>query len=412
MNRKKYAINKTNLYFIYVFLAVACTIMCMLLYAAFFQTMFSNIYSSLMPYKFLFLVTVPMVFIIIFITLFLYTYKKKFRLLKSIKNFRAPLMSLSSASSVTEAFEIITDFFISQRIADAAALFYKEDLLNAKSKWNKISKGTDGFGNLPCNYNFNKCLQYFDAGRVKSGKYRHRYLFLCNPRNCMCISILNNEYSCAILQLYSKSKKLFDSEYINIIKLFIDIAKPIISNNQTLNILRKKASTDILTTVYNREFLNVYLEKQLKIADVSDQPVSMLIIDVDNFKGINDTYGHLTGDHVLTSAANIMLKCVRKSDVVARYGGDEFIIVLPSTGTDIAYKIAERIVHEITVSAIPSIDNGEIPSITCSIGISTYPVHCNSMEHLISTADSALYEAKRCGKNCVKVYSSTSDTKP
>jgi len=228
----------------------------------------------------------------------------------------------------------------------------------------------------------------------------------------MCISILNNEYSCAILQLYSKSKKLFDSEYINIIKLFIDIAKPIISNNQTLNILRKKASTDILTTVYNREFLNVYLEKQLKIADVSDQPVSMLIIDVDNFKGINDTYGHLTGDHVLTSAANIMLKCVRKSDVVARYGGDEFIIVLPSTGTDIAYKIAERIVHEITVSAIHSIDNGEIPSITCSIGISTYPVHCNSMEHLISTADSALYEAKRCGKNCVKVYSSTSDTKP
>jgi len=411
MGRKKYTKNGTNLYLIYIFLIVACTILCMLLYVAFFNTMFSNIYSSFLPYKYLIIIAIPVVFAFILIA-FIYTYRKKFRFLESIKNLRVPLMSLSCASSETEAFEIILDFFISQKMADAAALFYKEDLLDGKSKWNKITRNTDIFPDFPCNCDLNECTKDFDAGRAKSGKCCRRRHFLFNPRNRMCINILNNEYSYAILQLYSKSKSLFNSENTYTIKLFVDIAKPIISNIQALNALRKKASTDILTTVYNRDFLNAYLENQLKVADAAKHSVSMVIIDVDNFKNINDTYGHLIGDRVLSTAANIMLNCVRKNDGVARYGGDEFIVVLPSTDTDTAYIIAERIVNEIAALKISSIDGVEIPSITCSVGISTYPDHCRSMEHLISTADSALYEAKRCGKNCVKIYNPSSAVKP
>ncbi|HHV99332.1 MAG TPA: GGDEF domain-containing protein [Clostridiaceae bacterium] len=417
MSKNKHTKNGTsaNSYFKYVFLIVACTIMCMLLYAAFFKAMFSNIYSSLLPYKlsykYLIIIAIPMVSAFI-LGASMYAYRKKLRSLESIKNLKIPLMSLGYASSETEAFEIILNFFINQKIADAATLFYKEDLLDEKSKWNKISKNTDMLRNISCNCDFNECLQHFDAGRIKSDKYCRRRNFLFNSGNCMCINILNNEYSCAILQLCSKSKKLFKSENIYIINLFADIARPIISNTQALNALRKKASTDLLTTVYNRDFLNAYLENQLKVADAANHSVSLLIIDVDNFKSINDTYGHLIGDRVLSNAANIMLNCVRKNDVVARYGGDEFIVVLPSTDTDTAYIIAERIVNEIASSKIRPIDGVEIPSITCSIGISTYPDHCKSMEHLISTADSALYEAKRCGKNCVKIYNPSSSAKP
>lgn len=168
--------------------------------------------------------------------------------------------------------------------------------------------------------------------------------------------------------------------------------------------LKELSSTDMLTELYNRSYLEPFLEKEIETARRKNQKVSVIMVDMDHFKEINDTYGHNVGDQVLTIFAQVVLKCIRKSDVIARYGGDEFIVVLPNTDTDTAGVIAERIRCDVENTCIPPIDNVEIPPIRCSVGISTYPIFCDSKSALIKTSDAALYMAKRSGRNCIKVY--------
>lgn len=169
--------------------------------------------------------------------------------------------------------------------------------------------------------------------------------------------------------------------------------------------LRQNASTDKLTELYNRSYLDPFLEKQIEIAGKTKKPVSIIMVDLDHFKEINDNNGHPAGDHVLTIFAQIVLKCIRKTDIIARYGGDEFIVVLPDTDTETARSVAERIRHDVSSAYISPVDGAIISSISCSVGISTYPVHCDSKHSLIKTSDLALYEAKHSGRNRTIVYS-------
>lgn len=175
-------------------------------------------------------------------------------------------------------------------------------------------------------------------------------------------------------------------------------------NIKLLEILKTQASTDKLTELYNRSYLDPFLESEIASANKLNNQVSMIMVDMDHFKDINDTYGHVLGDHVLTIFAQVVLKCIRKTDVIARYGGDEFIVVLPCTDTDTAHSIAERIRQEVDAAHIPSLDDTVISSISCSVGVSTYPTLCNSKSNLIRTSDHALYEAKHSGRNCTIVY--------
>jgi diguanylate cyclase (GGDEF)-like protein len=171
-----------------------------------------------------------------------------------------------------------------------------------------------------------------------------------------------------------------------------------------LDKLKTHASTDKLTDLYNRSYLDLFLENQIEEANRSKKPVSIIMVDLDHFKEINDAHGHNAGDHVLSIFAQVVLKCIRKSDIIARYGGDEFIVVLPDTNTETAHTIAERIRHDVSNACIPPVDGDPLSSISCSVGVSTYPVHCNSKHSLIKTSDLALYEAKRSGRNRTIVY--------
>lgn len=168
--------------------------------------------------------------------------------------------------------------------------------------------------------------------------------------------------------------------------------------------LMEHSSTDKLTELYNRNYLDLFLEKQIETSSKSKTPVSIIMVDLDHFKEINDNYGHVVGDHVLTIFAGVVLKCVRKTDIIARYGGDEFIVVLPDTDTETAESIAERIRRDVESEPIPPVNSKLINSVSCSVGVSTYPVHCDSKRNLIQTSDIALYEAKRSGRNRTVVY--------
>ena len=166
--------------------------------------------------------------------------------------------------------------------------------------------------------------------------------------------------------------------------------------------LKHLATHDSLTGMYNRKVLEQRLRNELLRAARYNHDVSVFMIDLDHFKPINDTYGHQVGDDVLIAIAKVLEGSIRKTDSAARYGGEEFIIILPETPLSEAEELAERLRSHIADHVIP-IDDGREIKITASIGVSTFPAHGASWEDLLNTADSAMYEAKEAGRNCVRV---------
>lgn len=164
--------------------------------------------------------------------------------------------------------------------------------------------------------------------------------------------------------------------------------------------LERLAITDGLTGLYNHRHFREHLQKEFDRAVRYKLPLSCMIMDVDDFKKLNDTFGHLVGDSVLKEIAERTLRCVRKSDLVARYGGEEFVVVMPQTGREGALVEGERI-REI-IAAAPFGDVGDARPVTVSGGVSVLD-HENMLnaEDLLRAADQALYEAKRNGKNQV-----------
>lgn len=163
----------------------------------------------------------------------------------------------------------------------------------------------------------------------------------------------------------------------------------IIATNHSRSYFRNLARRDGLTGLYNHRFF----QTELRALVNNEKQVSLLMIDIDDFKCFNDTYGHQAGDKILVGVANILRKNIRKKDIAARYGGEEFSVILADTEVGDALRIAERIRQDIKA-------HGEC---TVSIGVSSFPVHAATAEELIGEADSALYKAKSISKDRVEV---------
>ncbi len=164
------------------------------------------------------------------------------------------------------------------------------------------------------------------------------------------------------------------------------------------------SKTDSLTGLWNRRYLEEMLELEFKRAKRYKHPVSIMIVDLDHFKKINDTYGHLAGDEVLKESAKRILSTLRETDFVGRYGGEEIVVILPETKLDKAIKIAKKIKE--AISSKPIIYKNKKINVTASIGISRIcPKHKNFYEPF-SEADEALYRAKKNGRNRIEIYSS------
>ena len=166
--------------------------------------------------------------------------------------------------------------------------------------------------------------------------------------------------------------------------------------------LEHLAITDGLTGLFNHRFFRQRLEGEFERARRYALPLSCMIMDIDNFKKINDTYGHLQGDTILRDIADVTLQSVRKSDIVARYGGEEFVVIMPQTGIEGARAQAERMLRDIGATKYEGMPAGS--RVTVSMGVAVYdPAAMLDCEALIRVADSALYEAKRLGKNRVVI---------
>ncbi|PYR69850.1 MAG: hypothetical protein DMF88_04780 [Acidobacteria bacterium] len=185
---------------------------------------------------------------------------------------------------------------------------------------------------------------------------------------------------------------------------------PAIALDNAISLQRSEAAsvTDDLTGLYNSRYLNLVLRRESKRASRSGRPLSLLFLDLDGFKQVNDTHGHLAGSKALVEAAVIIRGSARETDVAARFGGDEFSVILPDTGRDGAVSVAERIRDRINACQFLASDGLSI-HLTASIGVATLPDVAASAEELIRAADVAMYRVKDAGKNGIHIAQEASD---
>jgi diguanylate cyclase (GGDEF)-like protein len=172
--------------------------------------------------------------------------------------------------------------------------------------------------------------------------------------------------------------------------------------------LRARAETDALTGLANRARFDQVLAEQFHMAEEGGRPLSLLLLDVDKFKAINDLYGHQVGDKVLSALGKLLATAARAQDLAARYGGEEMVLVLPNTAKPSAAAIAESIRRAICARplSVGGATGTGLP-VTASIGVATYEPAgpLKAAAHLVKAADLAVYAAKHAGRNCVRVFS-------
>jgi diguanylate cyclase (GGDEF)-like protein len=167
---------------------------------------------------------------------------------------------------------------------------------------------------------------------------------------------------------------------------------------KTERTLRRQALRDPLTGLFNRRFFDAGLEQEILRSRRSGNPVSLLILDIDHFKNFNDEYGHEAGDAILRSIGQLLQAQVRGSDVACRFGGEEFVILMPNAPLESAKARGRQILEAIRGQEIPH-QGHLLPSLTASLGVAEFPAHASDTEGILEAADNALYIAKRTGRD-------------
>lgn len=204
-----------------------------------------------------------------------------------------------------------------------------------------------------------------------------------------------------VLSAQSYQTNAYTTEDEHILELLASQAAIAIENARLFSDIQELATHDPLTYVYNRRHFFKLANREVERAKRYHQPLSVILFDIDHFKRINDTYGHPTGDRVLQKIAQRCRAILRELDIIGRYGGDEFIILMPSTELTNAAIAAERVRQGVLQE---NIDAGNGP-LTISLGVAAYNENCNSIDTLLAHADKALYSAKSSGRNRVKKFS-------
>lgn len=229
---------------------------------------------------------------------------------------------------------------------------------------------------------------------VREGEKKLRF------HSLLCVPLSVHAKTIGALSMFKEAPDAFTQDDLRVLFIVANQAAWAIQNARLYEEVAHQAITDGLTGLFNHRYFRSVLERSVEESDQTGRPVSMIMIDIDSFKAVNDRYGHQRGDAVLQEVARVLQESVRGVDLVARYGGEEFAVILPATSLEEAIVVARRI-HE----AVAAHDFGDGLRLTVSVGVATYPSpHVRCKEDLINLADEYAYRAKESGKN--RIWSS------
>ncbi|MBJ6751485.1 sensor domain-containing diguanylate cyclase [Geomonas anaerohicana] len=251
--------------------------------------------------------------------------------------------------------------------------------------------------------------QVLRAGEIFYIEDTEKTPFFNNPialnegiRSLVCVPLIFQERIVGILYLDDFAPRQFDREKLNMLSILASFAAMAIHNATLHKQTKLLAITDALTGLHNHRYFKQYFRQEMARAKRYHKPFSIIMMDVDDFKSYNDSYGHAAGDRLLELMGELILQTIRGVDVAFRYGGEEFIVLLPETRLEKAILAAERLRDSVQSGTAARLVEGTNRGVTVSIGVASYPENADKMDELFNIVDSLLYLAKRCGKN--KVY--------
>ncbi len=208
--------------------------------------------------------------------------------------------------------------------------------------------------------------------------------------------IYRERYMGVLLVRSDDSTRIWQENEVLLLRTVADQVTVAVNHARLYKQKEQQAMTDGLTDCFNRRAFEMQLERDLHLATRMRQPLSLIMLDIDHFKRVNDTFGHDAGDIALRTLAGCVREELRGVDTAARYGGEEFAVILPAAGVEGATAVAERLRARIEKTEVPGVGH-----ITASFGVATFPLHATSRDQLVTTADRALYNAKHTGRNRV-----------
>ncbi|MEA2099542.1 MAG: GGDEF domain-containing protein [Campylobacterota bacterium] len=261
-----------------------------------------------------------------------------------------------------------------------------------------------------CDNSVNKEVLQCRAHRTKTDVISNEFVNLCqtctaNNLQYICIPFQINNDNSLVLSITDEREEEIGriNGLIPSIRNYLEAAKPVIESRILMDKLRDTSLKDGMTGLYNRRFLEEFIDQVMHQAIREQETYSVLMLDVDWFKMVNDTYGHDIGDKVIVEIGKLLKSSIRESDLAIRYGGEEFVVMLHNATEEGTIKIAS-LIHEKFASLVFDVGNGETIQKTMSIGIANFPNDGDTIWKCIKYADTALYVAKTTGRNKIVNY--------
>lgn len=259
---------------------------------------------------------------------------------------------------------------------------------------------------LKDNINCSAILNTLESGQsiLATEVCEEQYPFTKN-RDCksfICVPLIRKNKKYGLVLIEHNYEDAFNMENLRFLEIIGRQVEVTMENAWLYEKMKELATIDGLTGIYNRVYFQEKFKEELNNAKTENYDLSLVILDIDHFKNFNDKYGHLFGDEVLKHIVKIINRLLRKGDIFARFGGEEFIILFPRMSIEQAYTKVNQLKEEISKSKIH--DGETVATVTASFGISSYTTKVFSETEMIRLADEALYLAKNSGRNCIKTY--------
>lgn len=312
------------------------------------------------------------------------------------------ILNLNRAVSEKEAYDILAHMLITVVGVDSLLIYKINPSLNRVYEVEKYGKEIESFQEC-LGGDINKCKVIITNQpflKFDSTSF-HCSSFKGSCKSYMCMNIMSGGKVIAVANMVSQKDGFFDEEKRIFIGNIINAFSPFVSTLRLLELTKELSIRDHLTGLYNRRFVYEFFDKKAHESIRKNEKIGILLIDIDNFKKLNDTYGHDTGDSVIKFVARVLKNSIREMDIAGRWGGEEFLVMLSGiTEERFTADVAERIRRNIDEAIIYTRD-GKLLHITVSIGVAIFPDDGQELDLVIKKADEKLYKAKQEGKNMV-----------